>query len=188
MKSTVSILVASLSLGLLSACGGAGGDSPAPPPGGTPVTISASNQTTVVRAAVNAGLAVSLSQGSLGSNTATASSARAVALGTLVRNAVNAAQRRSIASATVHPASTSTQVTNCDVSGSFTTTFNDNDNNNTLSVGDVVTATFSQCVESAGLSINSGQLTVVLTSSPTAEEFLASANFQNIVVVDNGLT
>jgi len=50
-----------------------------------------------------------------------------------------------------------------------------------------VSATFAQCKDSATTTIN-GAIAITLTSTPTDTQFSASANFQSVVVTDNGVT
>jgi hypothetical protein len=189
MKSTLSVLVAASTLALLCACGG-GGDSTPTPPGNAPVAITSTNQSNVARASVNGGLAVSLAQGALGGGaTPAAVTNRSHALGVALQRALQAAtrQRTTIASTSAHPAAVSSDVSNCDVSGSMTMAFNDKDSNNRLSAGDVLTATFAQCKESATLSVN-GTVAITITGTPTDTQFSASAQFQNLAVQDSGVT
>jgi hypothetical protein len=184
MKSSLSILVAASALALLSACGG-GGDSSSNPSGGK-VAITSANQSQVARATIASGLSVSLTQGSVGAAPASVAT-RAQALANVLQRAVAAArdQRKGIASASLHPTAATSDVVNCGVSGTVTTTFDDRDGNSVISSGDVITATFAQCKDSATLAIN-GAIAVTLTGTPTATQFTANADFQNIVVTDNG--
>jgi len=181
MKSSLSTVIAASALALLSACGGGGGDS-APAPS-QKVAITSANQNNVVRAGVNGALAVSLTQGNFGSTPAAAAAARTRALDIVLQRALASvqAQRKGIASASVRPAATSGDVTNCGISGTLASTFDDKDGNGVISKGDVLTATFAQCKESASLAIN-GVLSITVTSNPTDTQLAASANFQNIVV------
>lgn len=190
MKSTLSVLVAASTLACLSACGGGGGDdsrtSPAPL---GPVAITSTNESGVARASVNGGLSVSLAQGALGSGAAPSSvTGHAHAVGVALQRALQAAlrQRTTIASASAHPAAVSTNVSNCGVSGSLTLAVNDKDSNGQLSGGDVLTATFAQCKESATLAV-SGTLVITLTGTPTDTQFSASAQFQSLSVQDSGV-
>ena len=182
MKSTLSILVAASTLAMLTACGGGGGnDSPA----AKNVAITSANQTAVARASLNGGAAVALAQGSLSGG----GTSGPLATGALLRRAVVATtnQRKGVASAGVHPAATSTDTEACQVSGTMTTTFDDRDGNGQLSNGDVLTATFAQCRDSATSSID-GTVAITLTSTPTAANLDASASFQNVAVVDTGVS
>ena len=189
MKSNLSVLLAGSTLALLCACGG-GGDSTPTPPSKAPVAITSANQSDVARASVNGGLAVSLAQGALGSGATPAGvTSRSHALGLTMQRALQLAtsQRMAIAGASAHPATVSTDVSNCDVSGSMTIEVNDKDSNSRLSNGDVLTATFAQCKESATLSV-SGTVVITIAGTPTDTQFAASAQFQGLTVQDSGVT
>ncbi|MFL6630168.1 MAG: hypothetical protein ACJ8G1_27285 [Vitreoscilla sp.] len=187
MKSSLSILVSGTVLATLVACGGSGGDSS--PPQGSKVAITSANQSQVVRASVNAGLSVSLAQGSVGGVSPAGVTDRTHALGGVLQRAMGAARasRKGIASASVHPAATISDTEPCGVSGTVTIVLDDRDNNQALSSGDSVSATFAQCKDSASTTIN-GAIVIALTSTPTDTQFSASANFQSVVVTDNGVT
>jgi len=178
LKSTLSILVAASALALLSACGGGGGD------GGSAskdVAITSTNQTAVARASINGGAAVALAQGALGSG----GTSGTLAAHTLARRAIAAVsnQRKAVAAVGAHPATASSDTQACGVSGTLSITFDDRDGNGSLTSGDVLTAAFAQCHDSATSSID-GTVTITLTSTPTASTLDASANFQNVAVVD----
>ena len=187
MKSSLSILVSATALAALAACGGSGGDSS--PQQGSKVAITSANQSQVVRASVNAGLSVSLAQGGLGSVSPAGATDRAHALAGVLQRAVSAtrASRKGIASASVHPATTISDTQPCGISGTVTIVLDDRDSNQALSNGDAVSATFAQCKDSANTTIN-GAIAITLTSTPTDTQFSASANFQSVVVTDNGAT
>ena len=185
MKSTLSLFAAVSTLALLAACGGSG--DPTSHTGDGPVAISAANQSGVARATVNGGLSVALVQNAAGSS-GSAPGTLAAADGMLRRALGDAAARRkAIASASAHPAGTSTDTANCVVGGTITTTWNDHDNDGLLSNGDVLTASFQQCRQSSSLSFN-GSLVITLTGTPSAMSFKADAAFQNVTVVYGGVT
>ncbi len=188
MKSSLSILVSGTVLATLAACGGSDGDS-SQQQQGSKVAITSANQSQVVRASVNAGLSVSLAQGSVGGVTPAGITDRAHALGGVLQRAMSAARasRKGIASASVHPAATISDTEPCGVSGTVTIVLDDRDNNQALSNGDAVSATFAQCKDSATTTIN-GAIAIALTSTPTDTQFSASANFQSVVVIDNDVT
>ena len=188
MKSTLSILLSAITLATLTACGGGGGDSP-PQQGAAKVAITSTNQGQVVRASVNAGLSVSLPQGSAGGASVAGVASRAQSLGAVAQRAVHAAQasRKGIASASAHPSAALSDTEPCAVSGTMTITLDDRDNNQAVSKNDVVSASFAQCKDSATSSIN-GAITITLTDTPTDTQFSASANFQNLVAIDGGVT
>ena len=188
MKSSLSILASATLLATLAACGGGGGDSPSQP-GGDKVTITSANQDQVVRASVNAGLSVSTAQNRAGGSSPASVADRSHALGTVMQRAMSAAQasRKGIASATVHPSVSGNETLACGVSGTLTVSVDDRDANNALSSGDVISVSFAQCKDTASSSIN-GAITISLTGTPTATQLTASANFQNVAVVEDGVT
>ncbi len=187
MKSSLSTLVATSTLAFLAACGGSDGGTSSQPDG--KVAITSANQNDVARASIDGGLAVSLAQGSLGGGAAPASVAgRSHALGVLLQRAVDTAVgRRSVASVGAHPAAVSTSTSDCSNGGTFTSAFDDKDGNNQVSGGDVITATFAQCGESSTVTVN-GSVVVTVTGTPTDTQFSASAQFQNLTIVDDGAT
>jgi hypothetical protein len=182
MKSSLSILVAASTVALLSACGGDGGNSS---PFGTSVSISSSNQTTVARASLNGGLAISLAQGAVGTGTSLAPDAagRAHAQGIVQRALASVRSRRAIASADVHPSAANTVTDNCAAGGTVASTFDDKDGNQQLSTGDVISAVFTQCRQSA-TDVIDGSVVVTVTAQPTQTQFAATGQFQNLSVDD----
>lgn len=182
MKSTLSILVAASALAALTACGGDSGDGPATE---SKVAITSSNQSAVVRASLNGGVAASIAQGTLGGDTSSGTLAARSAL----QRALGAAMtgRKGILSAGVHPTAVQTSTDQCGVSGTITTTFDDKDGNNQVTNGDVLTVTFAQCKDSPTSTLN-GALTVAVTGTPSASGFDGNAQFQSLSVVTNGVT
>lgn len=188
MKSSLSVLVSCTMLAALAACGGGGGDSSSNP-AGNKVTITSANQDQVVRASVNAGLSVSMAQGRAGGASPAGVADRAHALGAVLERAMTAAQgsRKGIASVAVHPSASASNTEPCSVGGTLTVTVDDHDGNNALSAGDVISVSFAQCKDSATSSMN-GAISITLTGTPTATQFAANASFQNVVVVEDGVT
>jgi hypothetical protein len=188
MKSRLTAVISASALALLSACGGGGGDSTSQPQGDK-VAITSANQSQAVRAGVNAGLSVSLAQGSVGGASPAGIGDRAHALAAVLQRGVQAARssRKGIASATAHPAVSGSDTEACGVSGTLTVTVDDHDNSNSLSNGDVVTVSFAQCKDTATETIN-GAISITLTGTPTDTQFAAAANFQNVVVTDDDVT
>lgn len=188
MKSILSTLVAASTLALLTACGGDGGDSVSQ---STPtVSISSVNQNDVARATVNGGLDVALAQGALGNGEAAApdSASRSHALDLVVRRAIESvSQRRAVASADVHALAAHTATNDCAAGGTVASTFDDKDGNQQLTSGDVITAVFTQCRESATLIVN-GTVVVTMSATPTSTLFTAAAQFQNVSVADASST
>ena len=188
MKSIPSVILATVSLALLSACGGDGGGDDSSKSAPTAVAVTTTNETAVARATIANGFAIADTQSS-GSNIATTASAKTRALGALVRRAVSeaAARRSAVASATVHPAASTTDTEPCGVSGTLSTSFDDKDGNGSLTSGDVVTAVFSQCRDSSTLLMN-GTLVITMTSVTSADQFAANAVLQGFDIVDVDLS
>ena len=171
----------------LSACGGSG-DSPPPSSGTQSVAITSANQSAVARAAVNGGFSLALVQNETSNGATTSPNSTVVAerlLQHVLRAAVN--QRKSIASATAHPDTGSSETDPCGVSGTLTSTWNDVDNNNQLSAGDILTANFQQCQDTPTLSVN-GTVTITLTGTPTESQFTGNAVFASVVAVYGGVS
>jgi hypothetical protein len=189
MKFTVPTLVAASTLALLAACGG-GGDSTSQPVGNA-LAINDTNQSDVARASINGGLAISLAQGSLGGGGASSSAVvgRSHAMGAMLARVLRTAivQRKGIASAGAHAATVSSVSDACAVGGSVTLSFDDKDGNNIESSGDVITAAFSHCQDSATTTLD-GTIVVTLTSTPTQTQIAANVQFQNVSVLDSGAT
>jgi hypothetical protein len=145
-----SIWIALASAVLLSACGGGGGDS-SPPPAAT-VTITTANQDAVARAA--AGAVVSLGGAGSGGGLTSSEPSTAAALVRQAATRLAATRKRALAI----PSETAP----CTVSGSVTISFVDADSSNSLTVGDTMTSTFSNCKETADDNL-SGSFSVRLT-------------------------
>ena len=193
MKSTPSIVVAASLLALLSACGGGSSDQGMQTVGPEGLRITADNESAVARVAVAGGLSVSQVQTATDAGGAaaqpTGASARAQSLVAVLHRALAASvgPRRTIASASTPPAAATSDTTQCGVSGSLTTTFDDRDASGALSSGDVLTIVFNQCRDSDSSLLN-GQAVVTLTGTPTATRIVASADFQNVVDTEGALT
>jgi hypothetical protein len=197
MKSTASIVFATATLALLSACGGSGGNDNGPPPTVDPnsVTLTASNQSAVARATVAGGFSVAQAGTADAHGRTHAQSvggARApVGVGAMDK-AVRLAlaryfnQRKSVASAKAHPAAVSSSTDDCSGGGTRSASFNDVDNSLTASVGDVVTVSFDQCQDSG--SLLDGALVVTLASVPNDTQLSGTAQFQQLSVTDGTVT
>jgi hypothetical protein len=144
-------------LATLGACGGGGGDDPAP---GPTVDISTVNRDSVAHAAVagvwglTLGVTAPLATGSPG-----AGRSMAAWLQVQSRRAASAAQRErpmAVIGPIVEP---------CQVSGTMTLTWNDADNNATLSGGDVLTSVASNCQDVAGETTNGTMVIAVLSEA-----------------------
>jgi len=179
--------LAAFALAALSACGGTGDSGQQL---GNAIAISSANQTSVARAAISGGLSITQTQSSAGiastgSGSASAAVARTHALSTLL--AAAGGRRVTVASASAQPSAASSSSAACAVSGSTTSTFDDRDNSGTSTSGDVVTIAFNNCSDTTGSTIN-GTLVLTLTATPSATQVAASAAFQNVVLVDSGVT
>jgi hypothetical protein len=69
----------------------------------------------------------------------------------------------------------------------LTTTYDDVDNDSMLSKGDVLSVQFDQCRDSTTSLLN-GKAVITLTSTPSATQIGANADFQNVTSVEGGLT
>ena len=189
MTSIRHLLAASAVLAGLSACGGGGGSSPAPTV--SAVAITSGNQTTVARAAVDGGLALTQSEGQDTTDRTTAQSLRAAspsthagAIDAALQRGVDAifAERRTAASAssstTPRLLVASSDTANCAAGGTVTTTFDDRDNNLTFSGGDTISIAFAQCKDSAADQIDG---TMVFTISSVASATLSDIDFSGSV-------
>lgn len=134
----------------LVACGGGGGGAGSQP--AQNVAVTAANQDDVTRASF-AGMATGTLGGSLGIAGGGQSSPLSLAAPAVRRALVSTFKRTAAAGrklpATVYPDSGA-----CTVSGSYSGSVNDRDENRALSVGDTVSVTFSDCVEEAGVVMN----------------------------------
>jgi hypothetical protein len=195
MKSIPSLFVASASLALLAACGGGGGSSGTTPAPVTTVAITSSNQSSIARATIDGGIAMTQAQGLQTRDRATAQSVTRTSLpshigavDTAIQRALQGlfTQRRTIASATARPAATSSDTSACSVSGSVTTTIDDHDNSGSLSNGDTLTVALTQCKDTADDSISGTMVftvSSVASATSTRIEFSGSLAFQQVNVV-----
>jgi hypothetical protein len=176
-RTFVSVVV--LSVVGLAGCGGGGSAGVSAPASAAPtVTITAANQAAVTRSMFNGGQAFGQSQpfavagGAAAQSIGSASVAlRTGLLQSVVRRSLVAAlaPRHSarIASAT-RAAATTSSTDPCSLSGSITTTVNDADNSQSLSSGDVLTLTFSQCQDSLDDVVSGGMVFTI--GSVTSEK------------------
>jgi hypothetical protein len=189
MKSSLSILVAASSLALLSACGGDGGGTP--PVDSQGLHITSDNEQAVARASVTGGLSVANIETATNAGGSAAQptdvAGRAHTLSVVLQRALAAGVKSRVAGASEHPAATHSASVACGVSGSLTTTFDDVDNDSMLSKGDVLSVQFDQCRDSTTSLLN-GKAVITLTSTPSATQIGANADFQNVTSVEGGLT
>ena len=174
---------------MLAACGGDGGSTASSSPQG--LHITSDNQQGVARASVAGGLSVANIETATNAGGAAAQptdvAGRTHTLSVVLQRALAAGVKSRVAGASQHPAATHGASVACGVSGSVTTTFDDADNNNALSTGDILSVQFDQCKDSA-TSLFNGKAILSLTSVPSASQIGANAEFQNVTSVEGGLT
>ncbi len=195
MRSIRSIVLATATLALLSACGG-GGDSGADPvKDPNSVTITSTNQSAVARATVAGGFSVAAAQTADAGGRAHAQSvgdARVATGAGAVDKAVRLAlaafldPRRNVAGAGAHAAAVVGSTEDCSSGGTRGASFNDADNNLKTSVGDVVTVTFAQCDDHG--TVLDGALVVTLGSVPDGSHLGGTAEFRHLSVTDGTTT
>jgi hypothetical protein len=185
---------ATLVLGIfLAACGGGGGGSPAAV--APTVTITAANQGTVTRATIDGTQALGASKPLEQLDRATAQSlgngAQAAGIGALrvaIRRAVVAAflpQHRATIASAARPAATGASIDSCETGGSVTTTLNDADNSLSVSSGDSLSLTFTQCTDAAGDTVNGTMAFTIGTVTSAAAgnvQFSGGLAFQHVSV------
>jgi hypothetical protein len=192
---SVAILNLALTTLLLTACGG-GGDDGEPAALAPSVSITASNQGAVARAAVDGGQAIGAAQVFQASDRATALAARptptALRLGAMqgvVRKGLEAAfapQRTAAIARAVQRAGVSSSTEACAAGGSITTSENDADNSMSLTAGDGLSITFNQCKETAGDMLSGALVFYVASVTSTASnnlQFGGTLEFQAITAV-----
>jgi len=146
-------MVTGAALVALGACGGGGGDNT---PTGPTIAISSLNRDTVAHATVagvwglTLGATAPLATGSSGTARSMAAWLQTQSL--RVTSAVRREQPMAVIGPIVEP---------CQISGSVSVTWDDADNNGTLSVGDVLTAVADNCQDAPGETING---TMVITA------------------------
>jgi hypothetical protein len=187
---------------LAAACGGGGdgggGVSPQLP---TYVTISAANQDTVARASIASILPftgvplLSTSPSPPRATTAEASGSAAhghTGLTYLALRSVGIGypQPPSAPTGIARPLARHQDTLLCLVSGSWTRTFDDNDNSGTLSAGDALSVLFVQCSDGVGSTINGGMAMSIASYSetPATADLAGSMTFQSLAMVDEGVS
>lgn len=187
---------------LAAACGGGGDDGGgyvAPPPS-TLVQISAANQDTVARASFASVmpftsvpvLATSPSQG-LATKAQAGDSSAGSGHGGLAQLALRAVkfgdrQATPIPAGMARPLAQAQQTFPCAVSGAYTVIANDMDNSGSITAGDSVSISFSQCDDDLGFTFNGGMGMTIATYSATAvaEDLAGSMTFQSLTMADQG--
>ena len=160
--------VTAATLVTLGACGGGGGDDPPPSP---TVDISSVNRDSVAHAAVAGvwgmafGVTAPLATGSPG-----ASRSMAAWLQMQSRRAASAVQRER-PMAVIGPEEVA-----CQVSGTMTVTWNDADNDATLSIGDVLTTVANNCQDVAGETTN-GTMVITVVSDTVGRVAMTDLSF-----------
>jgi hypothetical protein len=185
MKFTIHTLVAASALALLSACGG---DDSTDHPAGNLLAITSANQNDVARASINGGLAIALGESALGGNSGPdAVTGRSHALGATLSRVMRAAmnRRKGVSSLGAQPSAVSSSTEACASGGTFTTSFDDKDGNGQVSSGDAISATFSQCHETATSTVD-GAVSIQVTITPTDTLYTANVQYQMLSVVDAG--
>jgi hypothetical protein len=185
---------------LVAACGGDGDDgavNPQPPPP-TYVKISAANQDAVARASVSSiGAFLGVPVINESASPALAKTAQAGAtsapgrhggLTHLALRAFHVASGQATAAPTgmARPlAQLPPEIVPCMVSGTLTLILDDKDNSKTLTVGDTVSISFSQCDDGDG-KVNGGMALTIATLSltTTAEDMTGSVTFQSLDIVN----
>ena len=152
------MVVALLGLTMVACGGGGGGGGPAPV---VKLDLSPANQDSVSHAVVGGALGMG------GADRPVAAAGVAVA------------QRRFVKAAhalKANPMAIASQTFSCAVSGSYTVTIDDRDNNSALTTGDVVTLAYAQCKETANLMID-GTTSMELTNVLSSTDFDARDTF-----------
>lgn len=194
-----SIFTAVAVAALVAACGGDGDDGavspqPQPPPQPTYVKITAANQDAVARvsvAAIDAFFGVpAISQSASPALAKTARAGTTSALGRhggvthLALQALHFASEQGTAGMARPLAQLPPETVRCTVSGTSTTIVDDKDNSRTLTLGDTVSISFSQCNDGDG-PVNGGMALTIATLSltSTSEDVTGSITFQSLDIV-----
>lgn len=179
---------------LAAACGGGGDDGPAPPPPPSLVKITMTNQDSVVRASI-ASLLPFVSVPVLNASPSPERVTTAMPHGTAQGAGLNEFVRHAIGLATKPmPADVVRALTryegtdNCAVSGTVKVAWDDNDESSSLSAGDSLTITYTQCSETPGTSVNGvmGMSLATVSISPTVQDVTGSMSFQSLAMLDQG--
>jgi hypothetical protein len=163
---------ATLAAAGLAACGGGGGDG-----GGSGPTASIN---TATRVPITRAVAASALTGGIGGSLALASGGQ----GLSVLPRVLLAGARSVIAREARTAVYGPEVMACDVSGTVSVTWDDRDNDQAPSVGDVLNATFNACSDVAGESLNGGMSATYTQIVPSPLTVGASVSVSALTAVD----
>lgn len=187
---------------LAAACGGGddgGSVTPIVPPPPSLVQISMANQDTVARAAIASILPfTSVSAVGVTPSPPRVTAARANGapdrerslLMQLTWKAIDLGFARNVAVPpnVARPMATHSVSEPCQVSGTMTLTWDDRDNNSTVTPGDTLTLSFVQCSDEPNTSINGvmSMLFSAVSAAPATTDVTGSMTFQQLVLIDQG--
>jgi len=183
---------------LAAACGGGDDGGVVAPPPSTLVQISAANQDTVARASFASVmpftsvpvLATSPSQG-LATKARADDSSAGSGHGGLTQLALRSVefaykQPTSMPAGMARPLAQYNETYACVLSGTTTVTWDDKDNSGSVSPGDTLSISFSQCNDDLGWTFNGGMGMAIATYAATeaVEDLTGSMTFQSLTMVD----
>lgn len=164
------LALAAAVLTLLSACGGGGGDTPAP----TLIDVTLANRDTVAHATAGSLLALGVStEVPIFGGASGASAVRVPTLfGAAWAAAYGATRERPLAVITPPPQ-------NCAIAGTTSVSLNDSNNNGSWDIGEAATVVFNQCQDSAGSVLNGSSVLTITGGSTTS--FTATMSMTQLV-------
>lgn len=172
---------------LAAACGGGDGGGDAGPQPPTYVLISAANQDTVARASL-ASIMPFLNVPVVATAAPAPNTTFKAGLAPLALRSIKAGIRLSSPPEGMARALAQYQATYpCEISGTMTVVLDDKDNNGTVSAGDSMSISFSQCNDGTGSIMNGGLGMTIATYSKTAaaEDMTGSMSFQTLALADS---
>ncbi|RMH13304.1 MAG: hypothetical protein D6698_14180, partial [Gammaproteobacteria bacterium] len=167
---------------LLTACGGGGGENAAVTIPTTPIAINSANAQQVSSSALGAGTSVT----STGNNvngivtavqTSTTASRKQESAAQAILGMIKMAPKRLGTSQTA-PGVVVSRSSNCTDGGTISGSFNDADNNGSLSTGDTLSITARNCNEAGTIMNGSISVSQVTTSAPTTIPFVTAFTFR----------